>query len=136
IFLDEIGEVSGPVQIKLLQVLQERTFSPVGGHEKLRFRGRVIAATNKPLDRLRDQKIFRDDFYYRLCSDVIVVPPLRQRLAELPEELDLLLSNLIARMTGEAAPELMRMLRGAIDNGPGSIYEWPGNVRELEQAVR
>src|SRR5213594_4209634 len=53
IFLDEIGEVSAPVQIKLLQVLQERTFSPVGSHEKLKFRGRVIAATNKPLEHLR-----------------------------------------------------------------------------------
>jgi transcriptional regulator with PAS, ATPase and Fis domain len=73
IFLDEIGDVSRPVQIKLLQVLQERTFSPVGSREKLRFRGRVIAATHQPLDDLRDRKIFRDDFFYRLCSDVIVV---------------------------------------------------------------
>ena len=136
IFLDEIGEVSVPVQIKLLQVLQERTFSPVGGHEKLRFRGRVIAATNKPLDRLRDQRIFRDDFYYRLCTDVITVPSLRQRLNESREELDLLLTSLITRTTGETAAELLRMVRSAMDDRPGSQYEWPGNVRELEQAVR
>jgi hypothetical protein len=62
IFLDEIGDVSVPVQIKLLQVLQERTFSPVGSHEKLRFRGRVIAATNRSLEQRRAEKLFRDDF--------------------------------------------------------------------------
>src|SRR5512133_1671932 len=88
IFLDEIGDVSIPVQTKLLQVLQERTFSPVGGHEKQRFRGRVIAATNKPLDVLRRGGQFRDDFFYRLCSDVVVVPTLRQRIEEEPGELD------------------------------------------------
>ena len=82
IFLDEIGEVSAPVQIKLLRVLQDRVFSPVGSHEQVRFRGRVIAATNKPLDALRGPGGFRDDFYYRLCSDTITVPPLRQRLRE------------------------------------------------------
>src|SRR5438093_11021295 len=62
IFLDEIGDVPTPIQIKLLHVLQERTFSPVGSHEKLRFRGRVIAATNQPLDVLREKQLFRDDF--------------------------------------------------------------------------
>src|SRR5881296_2538277 len=91
LFLDEIGEVSIPTQIKLLQVLQERTFTPVGGHEKKRFSGRVIAATNRSLDDLRERKLFRDDFFYRLCSDLITVPPLRQRLREAPEELDLLI---------------------------------------------
>ena len=82
IFLDEIGDASIPVQIKLLQVLQERTFSPLGQRTKIRFNGRVIAATNKPLDALLERGSFREDFYYRLCSDVIVVPPLRQRLDE------------------------------------------------------
>jgi transcriptional regulator with PAS, ATPase and Fis domain len=74
IFLDEIGDVPVPVQIKLLQVLQERQFCPVGSHEPARFRGRVIAATNRPLDKLREQGLFRDDFFYRLCSDIIHVP--------------------------------------------------------------
>src|SRR5438128_2849575 len=87
IFLDEIGEVSVPVQIKLLQVLQERTFCPVGSHDPVRFAGRVIAATNRPMEALHSGKLFRDDFYYRLCSDVIHVPPLRQRLEEDPDEL-------------------------------------------------
>jgi hypothetical protein len=80
IFLDEIGEVPVPVQIKLLHVLEDRIYSPVGSHEKKRFPSRIIAATNRPLDILRTGEIFRDDFYYRLCSDVIFVPPLRQRI--------------------------------------------------------
>ncbi len=81
LFLDQIGEVSVPVQIKLLQVLQERTFTPLGGHDKKRFSGRVIAATNRPLGELCREGRFRNDFYYRLCSDVIEVLTLRQRLA-------------------------------------------------------
>src|SRR5262245_42484766 len=87
LFLDEIGEVATPVQIKLLQVLQERTFTPVGGRDQKRFSGRVIAATNQPLDRLRAEGRFREDFFYRLCSDVIAMPTLRQRIAESGSEL-------------------------------------------------
>ena len=136
IFLDEIGDVSTPVQIKLLQVLQERTFSPVGSHEKLRFRGRVIAATNQSLDGLRDKKLFREDFFYRLCSDVIRVPPLRQRLQESKAELDDLLEHLVKRMTGEPAPELVALVQEVLDTCVEPDYGWPGNVRELEQAVR
>lgn len=136
IFLDEIGDVSMPVQLKLLQVLQERTFSPVGSHEKMRFNGRVMAATNKPLDELRSGGQFRDDFYYRLCSDVIVVPSLRERLREDPRELDAMLSHVVQRMLGESAPDLVHMIRDVIDRDLGSDYPWPGNVRELEQAVR
>ncbi len=132
IFLDEIGDVSVPVQIKLLQVLQQRTFSPVGGHEKLRFRGRVIAATNKPLEQLRATGQFRDDFFYRLCSDVIVVPPLRQRIAEEPSELEDLIALIVQRLVGQSSTELIARVRETLDPS----YPWPGNVRELEQAVR
>src|SRR6267143_2046148 len=106
LFLDEIGEVGVPVQIKLLQVLQERTFMPVGGREKLRFRGRVIAATNKPLEQLRRDGSFREDFFYRLCSDVIEVPTLRQRIAESPDELRQLVRLLVARITRGESVEL------------------------------
>jgi transcriptional regulator with GAF, ATPase, and Fis domain len=132
LFLDEIGEVAIPVQIKLLQVLQERTFTPLGGHEKKRFSGRVIAATNRPLGALRREGRFRDDFYYRLCSDVIEVPTLRQRIAESGGELALLVRLIAGRIAGiddaqVAAAVLERLPRG---------YGWPGNVRELEQAVR
>ena len=136
IFLDEIGDVSIPVQIKLLQVIQERTFSPVGSHERLRFNGRVIAATNRPLDELRHKGQFRDDFFYRLCSDIIVVPPLRQRLQEEPRELESLIGSILRRMIGEAAAPYARLVREALVRDLGGTYSWPGNVRELEQAVR
>ncbi len=136
IFLDEIGDVSAPVQIKLLQVIQERTFTPVGSHERQRFQGRVIAATNRPLDDLRRAGQFRDDFYYRLCSDIIVVPPLRQRIQEEPRELEALLSSILKRMIGEAAAPHARLVRETLNRDLGLHYNWPGNVRELEQAVR
>jgi sigma-54 dependent transcriptional regulator, flagellar regulatory protein len=132
LFLDEIGEVSIPVQIKLLQVLQERTFTPVGGHEKKRFPGRVIAATNRKLDALRREGRFRDDFYYRLCSDVIEVPTLRQRIAESPAELEQLVALLVERITGLHDGTLISSVMEGLPAG----YAWPGNVRELEQAVR
>ena len=118
LFLDEIGEVSVPVQINLLTVLQERRFSPVGSHEQLRFDGRVIAATNRSLAELRERSEFRDDFLYRLCSDVIEVPPLRLRLQEHPPELEQLVALLTTRATGNEAPGLSRMvvnsLRGTL----------------------
>jgi transcriptional regulator of acetoin/glycerol metabolism len=130
LFLDEIGEVSIPVQIKLLQVLQERSFTPLGGHEKKRFSGRVIAATNRALGTLRADGRFRDDFYYRLCSDVIEVPTLRQRIAESSAELELLVRLIVGRITG-----LGDVSAEVLENLPHG-YDWPGNVRELEQAVR
>jgi DNA-binding NtrC family response regulator len=136
IFLDEIGEVSTPVQIKLLRVLQERTFSPVGGHETARFSGRVIAATNQPLDDLRARGAFRDDFYYRLCSDVIEVPSLRRRLREDDGELEVLLGFILRRILGEDAADIRAMVSEAIRSGLGRDYPWPGNVRELEQCAR
>ena len=136
IFLDEIGEVPTHLQIKLLQVLQERTFSPVGSHETVRFEGRVIAATNRPIEALRGEGGFRDDFFYRLCSDVITVPTLRQRIQEDSTELDALLGGIVQRLAGQPAPELGQSVRTALRQQPGSDYPWPGNVRELEQAVR
>lgn len=136
IFLDEIGDLALPIQIKLLQVLQERTFHPVGSHERVHFHGRVIAATHQPLDRMRREGRFRDDFYYRLCSDIIVVPTLRQRLGEEPRELAALVRTLLGRMLGPQGDELTDFVVAALVDGVGLAYPWPGNVRELEQAVR
>ena len=136
IFLDEIGEVSVPTQIKLLQVLQERWFTPVGSHEQLRFRGRVVAATNRSLDELRSEGRLRDDFFYRLCSDVVVVPPLRRRIAEDPKELETLVDHTLRRLVGDEAPELTDFVLSRIRRDLGTGYPWPGNVRELEQCVR
>lgn len=135
IFLDEIGEVGQPVQIKLLQVLQQRTFSPVGSHEQRRFEGRVIAATNQSIDALRRSGTFRDDFYYRLCSDQITLPPLRLRLQEMPDELDRLVEHMLRRMSGETWSELQEPVLAVLKKELVG-YSWPGNVRELEQAVR
>lgn len=136
LFLDEIGDVSIPAQIKLLKVLQERIFHPVGSHEQMRFAGRVIAATNRAISDLRQAGNFRDDFFYRLSSDVIIVPSLRQRIAESPEELDLLVNLLIRRMTGKADDELSHIVLQRLRSDLPSNYQWPGNVRELEQAIR
>jgi len=136
IFLDEIGEASKPVQIKLLQILQERVFSPVGSHQKHRFRGRVIAATNRAIHEIRGDGILRDDFFYRLCSDIIVVPPLCQRIQEDPRELDHLLAHTIQLILGKPSSELAEMVRCVIDKQLGKEYHWHGNVRELEQCVR
>ncbi len=136
LFLDEIGELSVPIQIKLLEVLQERTFTPVGSHVCKRFEGRVIAATNQPLEQLRGKGLFRSDFFYRLSSDVITVPPLRLRVAEDPAELDDLIDLLVNRIVGEPSPSVAVMIREAIDRDLPAHYPWPGNVRELEQAVR
>ena len=136
ILLDEIGEVAYPIQIKLLQVLQERVFSPVGSQKQSRFQGRVIAATNRSKEEIRGRQGFRDDFYYRLCSDIIVVPPLRQRIQENPKELELLLSKTVERLIGQPSPELVEMVRDVIDTQLEPDYPWPGNVRELEQCTR
>jgi transcriptional regulator with PAS, ATPase and Fis domain len=136
IFLDEIGDVSVPVQIKLLQVLQERTFSPVGSHESARFRGRVIAATNQPLAALRREKLFREDFFYRLSSDMIEAPPLRQRLQEDPDELSQLVEHVLTGIVGEKDTEVQSKVQAAIVSSVGKDYAWPGNVRELAQAAR
>jgi len=136
IFLDEIGDVSVPVQIKLLKVLQERTFSPVGSHQQHRFSGRVIGATNREIDVLRENGDFRDDFYYRLCSDIIHVPPLRQRLREDPGELKRLLKVNVQRILGNASPALVEDILKKIKQSIPADYHWPGNVRELEQCVR
>ncbi|WP_320044736.1 sigma 54-interacting transcriptional regulator [uncultured Desulfobacter sp.] len=136
ILLDEIGELSTHVQIKLLNVLQDRVYSPVGSDEKHRFNGRIIAATNRSIQEIREKKIFRDDFYYRLCSDIITVPPLHKRIAQDPEELSDLLAHTVARIVGQPSPEIVSRVLGYIESSLTLSYPWPGNVRELEQCVR
>jgi transcriptional regulator of acetoin/glycerol metabolism len=85
---------------------------------------------------LRRDGQFRDDFFYRLCSDVIEVPTLRQRIAESPAELDQLVRLMVARITGAENHDLVADAIAALHNGLPRAYAWPGNVRELEQAVR
>jgi transcriptional regulator with GAF, ATPase, and Fis domain len=136
IFLDEIGDATIPVQIKLLKVLEERGFTPVGSHRKLYFSGRVIAATNKSLGELHDNDLFRRDFYYRLCSNVINVPTLRQQIGEHPTTMEILLKHIIEKITGTSSEELLAVVFEVMQNQISPEYDWPGNVRELEQAVR
>ena len=136
IFLDEIGDINIQVQIKLLQILEERIFSPVGSHKKHHFHGRVIAATNRSLEQLRHKGKFRDDFYYRLCSDCIIVPSLQQRIGENPSELDDLIAHTVERITGHKAEDLIRTVKEVINRNLGKDYHWPGNVRELAQCIR
>lgn len=136
LFLDEIGDVSIPIQIKLLKVLQERTFSPVGSHITKTFSGRVIAATNHAIEPLRNDGHFREDFFYRLCSDLITVPTLRQRIEESPQELQRLVVFLTGRMVGTKDSYLASKVLTTLKKDLPANYSWPGNVRELEQAIR
>ena len=135
LFLDEIGDLSLAVQTKLLRLLQERSFSPVGSHEARRFAGRVVAATNRPLAELLGGEGFRRDLFYRLSANIILLPTLRERLVASPAELGELVDALLARLAGEAASALRERVMDALDGLPRD-YPWPGNVRELEQAVR
>ncbi len=136
IFLDEIGEISYPIQIKLLKVLEERLYSPVGSHAIHRFDGRIIAATNRLLDDLVLKGQMRSDFYYRLCSDIITVAPLRDRIKDDPRELEDLLNVIVSKILGVEAPEVVDHLSSLIVEQVGLEYDWPGNVRELAQCVR
>jgi len=135
IFLDEIGELSLPAQVKLLRVLQDRTYTPVGGHEPQRFEGRVMAATHRSLQELRKTGRFRDDLYYRLASDVIVLPSLREQLDERPDVLGELIAHVVTSVVGEDSTGLSENVRATIE-AERAGYAWPGNVRELAQSVR
>jgi len=136
LFLDEIGDISVPIQVKLLQVLQERRFSPVGSHDEERFEGRVVAATNRDLDELSRAGAFRRDFYYRLCSEVVRLPTLRERIQEDPRELPRLVEHILGRITGRPGRESLDRVLPPLQKAVPPEYPWPGNVRELEQAVR
>ncbi|RUM36614.1 MAG: sigma-54-dependent Fis family transcriptional regulator [Desulfobulbus sp.] len=136
VFLDEIGELSPHIQVKLLKILQERIFTPVGGTKTQKFSGRVIAATNRDISQLRQQGKFRDDFYYRLCSDTITIPPLHTRLRENQEELCLLTVHLLERITGKKSVKLKEKVLAALNASLQTTYRWPGNIRELEQSIR
>jgi DNA-binding NtrC family response regulator len=128
LFLDEISETSPAMQVKLLRVLQQEEYRPVGGTRSLPTDVRIIAASNQNLDALVSEGRFRKDLYYRLNVVTIVVPPLRDR----PEDIPKLIAHFVRRMrvNGVAAPRLSaRALDRLI------AYPWPGNVRELENTI-
>ncbi len=128
-FLDEIGTITSATQIKLLQVLQDGTFSRVGGTEQLHTNARIIAATNADLQLMVESGAFRGDLYYRLNVFPIELPPLRERKEDIPHLLNLFLTNL-NRKYGKDIHRLQEGLVEAL-----SEYPWPGNLRELENIL-
>jgi DNA-binding NtrC family response regulator len=137
VFLDEVAEIEPAIQVKLLRVLETRTLHRVGETRERRFQGKLIAATNRDLAAEIEAGRFREDFYYRLCADVIETPSLAARLRESPGELAVLLRFLAARMAGDAEAEaLAAEAERWIGEHLEPNYPWPGNVRELEQCLR
>ncbi|WP_456296900.1 nif-specific transcriptional activator NifA [Vibrio sp. AK197] len=128
IFLDEIGETSPAFQAKLLRVLQEKTFDRVGGSEPIMVDVRIIAATNRSLENEVIAGNFREDIYYRLNVMPIVVPPLRERMEDVPELIQFMLEKLSGVQSRTL--ELKDSALNKIMN-----YAWPGNVRELENTI-
>ena len=128
IFLDEIGEMSPAMQVKLLRVLQEKKVRPVGAHDELPIDARVIAATNRDLKKMSNEGTFREDLFYRISVIPISLPPLRDRREDIPELVD----HFIGKFCDQAgkslsiSPKAMQMLEG---------YMWGGNVRELEHTI-
>ncbi|MFP5520535.1 MAG: sigma-54 interaction domain-containing protein [Bdellovibrionia bacterium] len=128
-FLDEIGDTSPTMQVKLLRVLQEGTFMPVGSTESRRVDVRIIAATNKPLKEMVEAGTFREDLYYRLNVINIRVPPLRERKEDIPLLTDFFLQKVAEQQGGPRRQLTKRALEKLFD------YAWPGNVRELQNEI-
>ncbi|MCA8976571.1 MAG: sigma-54-dependent Fis family transcriptional regulator, partial [Planctomycetes bacterium] len=127
LFFDELGELPAPFQSKLLRAIQERSVRPVGSHEQQAVDVRIVAATNRDLQKDVDEGRFRADLFYRLDVVRIAVPPLRDR----PEDIELLVEHSVARFGGAAgfrgvSEQVAELLRG---------YHWPGNVRQLRNAI-
>jgi two-component system response regulator AtoC len=129
IFLDEIGELSLGLQVKLLRVLQERSFERVGGTKTIDVDVRVVAATNQDLEEAVRQKRFREDLYYRLNVIPVTIPPLRERRSDIPQLVNHFLAKLNhgkpTTMTACSPDAMARLME----------YHWPGNIRELENMV-
>jgi transcriptional regulator with GAF, ATPase, and Fis domain len=129
LFLDEVGEMSSPVQAKLLRVLQEREYQRLGGTRTLKADMRVLAATNRDLKAAISQGTFREDLYYRLAVFEIALPPLRERRQDILLLVDAFLDE-IGRTIGRPAAGVSQEARETL-----AAYPWPGNVRELRNAI-
>ena len=136
VFLDEIGELDPLVQVKLLRVIQDRTFQPIGSTKTSSFKGKIIAATNRNVHMAMEQGDFREDFYYRLCSDIITTPSLYRQIEESTDVLWDLVNYISFLVAGEEAHALAAEVKSVIEHHLGLNYAWPGNIRELEQCVR
>jgi two-component system, NtrC family, response regulator PilR len=129
VFLDEIGEMSAVMQVKLLRVLQERRFRRVGGLEEMQADIRVIAATNQDLTKLIAEGRFREDLFYRINVIPICLPPLRDRR----EDIGLLAEHFLAKFNEQMGKEITSISRQALDLL--QQHDWPGNIRELENVM-
>lgn len=129
IFLDEVGDMALPTQTKILRVLQEGEIQRVGGSETIKVNVRLITATNKNLEEMVKEKTFREDLYYRLNVVRIKLPPLRERMEDIPELVDYHLQRLVKNGKSnvkQVSPEAMQILTN---------FQWPGNIRELENVI-
>ncbi|MBM7583996.1 transcriptional regulator with PAS, ATPase and Fis domain [Bacillus pakistanensis] len=129
IFLDEVGDMPIHMQVKLLRVLQEKEFEPIGALQSKKINVRVIAATNGPLEKMIDSKLFRKDLYYRINAFQLSIPPLRDRR----EDIKLLAIHFLKKITtriGKRVTSIHPDVLSLMEN-----YDWPGNVRELENVV-
>jgi len=129
IFLDEIGTMTGAIQSKLLRVLQEREFEPLGAERTQKVDVRVIAATNRDLKQLVAEGKFQEDLYYRLNVIPIVLPPLRER----PDDIPVLIEHFIEKHRQRTGKRIERIEPDVVD--ALRAYNWPGNVRELENTI-
>lgn len=129
LFLDEIGDMKANLQVKLLRVLQNREFEPVGASKSQKVDVRIVAATNKNLEDLVVSRDFREDLYYRLSVIPITIPPLRERREDIP----LLIHTFLDRFNSDKRHAVKGFSRDSL--GILCNYEWPGNVRELENLV-
>lgn len=129
LFLDEIAELKPEMQVKLLRVLQEKTFIPIGSSREVKTNARIIAATNQNLEKMIEEKRFREDLFYRLNVMPIFLPPLRERI----EDIESLCQHFITKFNKVHK----RNIRGLNSNAIHKLknYDWPGNIRELENAI-
>ncbi len=137
VFLDEIGETEPDIQVKLLRVIQDRSFQPLGDTQLKPFAGKIIAATNRNLGQEIREGRFREDLYFRLCADMVETPSLRAILDDSPDALASFVEHIADRVGGGVesqalAAESMDWIQKEISLD----YAWPGNFRELEQCVR
>jgi MoxR-like ATPase len=137
VFLDEIGDLDPSIQVKLLRVLQTREFQSLGETRILKFEGKIVAATNRDLAAEMGRGRFREDLYYRLCSDLVTTPSLREQLEDAPSDLEQLVRFIARRIVGAAESDAVTSeVLHWIESELGPDYPWPGNFRELEQCVR
>jgi DNA-binding NtrC family response regulator len=129
IFLDEIGEMEMSLQAKILRVIQQKEFDRVGGNEVIKTDVRIISATNRDLKLAVDNKQFREDLYYRLCSFPIHIPPLRDRKGDIV----VLINHFVKYFNEKLGKSIKGVTKAALKNMYD--YDWPGNIRELENTL-